>query len=630
MESNRQKLGLAALALLLAAGAAGLAMGRVAQSLAAQASTMFAGLGLLATAVSVFLMRLEQRERLEKLEFDELSKSASPGSNLFTTEAESFPARHTREQFEKYFVPAAAFLLLAGEAAGCVLLWRWLLVKGADLAKAAQPVLQQHMALMAVFGLFALLLFMLGKYVSGVARLENNRLLRPMGGYLLLNAYLSASVVATGALDWAEFHKVDLWVGRLYCGVMGLLAVEMLAGLVFEMYRPRVKGREARLLHDSRLVGLLSQPESLVTALAHALDYQFGFKVSETRFYQFLEKALAWVVLAQFGILILSTVFVVIEPGEQALLERLGRPVEGRQLLGPGPHFKLPWPVDRIYRYRTEQLQSFTVGIVADEKDHGETVLWSVGHAKEEYNLLVANAESGGQTNADSAKKIPPVNLLAVNIPVEYQVTNLMEWAYRHTEAPQVLESAATREVVRYLVSADINDLMSQGRGRAAEQLQQRIQAAVEERHLGARIVFVGLAGIHPPVAVAEHYEKVVGARQQAEAKILSAQAYQIRTNALARATAYRKVQEAQAEKLQLEQAALARAAAFTNQIPAYAAAPGVYSWRAYLQTLTRTAGDTRKYVLASTNTEDVLQFNLEDKLRLDLLDVAPPVTKPK
>ena len=395
MESNRQKLGLTALGLLLAAGAAGLVLGRLAQSLAAQTGMVFAGLGFLATAVSVFLMHLEERERLEKLELDELRKSASPGSNLFTAEAESLPARRTREQFEKYFVPAAALLLLAGEASGCALLWRWLAEQAADVGKAAEPAMQQHMALMAVFGLFALLLFMLGKYVSGVARLENHRLLRPVGGFLLLNAYLFATVVATAALDWAEFRWADLWVARLYCGVMGLLAVEMLAGLVFEIYRPRLKGREARLLHDSRLVGLLSQPESLITTLAHALDYQFGFKVSETRFYQFLEKALAWVVLAQLGILVLSTTFVIIDPGEQALLERLGRPVAGRQLLGPGLHFKLPWPVDRVYRYRTEQLQSFTLGIVADEKEQGDTVVWSVGHAKEEYNLLVANAGDG-------------------------------------------------------------------------------------------------------------------------------------------------------------------------------------------------------------------------------------------
>ncbi|MCX6906033.1 MAG: SPFH domain-containing protein [Verrucomicrobia bacterium] len=617
METNRQKLGLASLVLLLVTGLGGLAVGLPAHSLAAPVGMAFAGLGFLVAAMSAFQMRLEERERLEKLEYDELAKSASPGSSLFTQEAEAIPARRTREQFEKYVVPCFTVLLLAAEAAGALFFWRW-------VGQPARLPLQGHTVVMAVCGLFALLLFMSGKYVSGIVRLEHNRLLRPSAGFLLLNAYLCVTIAATTAAEWAEFSKVDLWVARLLCGMLSLISLETLLGLVFEMYRPRVKGREARLLYDSRLVGLLSQPESLVSTMAHALDYQFGFKVSETWFYRSLEKALAWVVLAQLGILVLSTTFVMIEPGEQALLERLGRPVAGRQVLDPGLHFKLPWPVDKVQRYRTERLQSFVIGMVPDQNREEETLLWSVSHAKEEYNLLVANRERPTATNLDSGKKVPPVNLLAVNIPVQYQVTNLLAWAYNHAGATQLLEQLATREVIRYLVNADINELMTRGRGQAAETLRQRIQDSANERQLGAYIVFVGLAGIHPPVGVAEAYENVVATMQEAEATNLASRAYALRTNVLAGAAAYRKLQEAQAEKLKRERSALARAAAFTNQIPAFTASPSVYGTRALLQSLTDSAADARKYVLAVTNTQDVLQFNFEDKLQMNMLDVPP------
>jgi modulator of FtsH protease HflK len=616
MEPNRQKLGLVSLALLLAASVGGLILGGVTHSLAAQIGAIFAGLGFLVALVGVFQMRLEEQERLEKLEYDELSKSASPGSNLFVQDSEALRARRTREQFEKYFVPGLTVLLLLAETVAAILLWRW-------LARPPAAALQQHTVLMAVSGLFALLLFMLGKYVSGIVRLEASRLLRPTAGFLLLSAYVNVMVAATAAMEWAEFRTVDVWVARLFCGVVGLMAAETLVGLVFEIYRPRLKGKEARLLYDSRLVGLLSQPESLVTTMAHALDYQFGFRVSETWFYRFLEKALAWIILAQLAILALSTTLVVVEPGEQALLQRLGRPVTGRQVLNPGLHFKLPWPIDRIDRYRTEQLQGFIIGMVADEQNEDQTILWTVGHAKEEYNLLVASREPVTQTNLDSGKRIPPVNLLAVNIPVQYQITNLLAWAYSYADAGQLLEQLATSEVVRYLVNADINDLMTRGRGQAAQALHERIQNAADQRRLGARIVFVGLAAIHPPVDVAHAYEKVVAAMQEAEAKTLAARAYALQTNTLAQAAAYRKEQQAEAQKLQLERDALARAAAFTNQIPAFEASPTVYASHAYLQTVTRSATDARKYVLASTNTHDVLQLNLEDKLRLDLLKAA-------
>src|SRR6202162_1206257 len=119
------------------------------------------------------------------------------------------------------------------------------------------------------------------------------------------------------------------------------------------MYRPRVKGKIERPLYESRLVGLLGQPEGLITTAAQALDYQFGFKVSETWFYRFFRRALGVLVLLQLGALLLSTCVVFIEAGEQGLLERFGRPVTDRTLLEPGAHLKCPWPIDKVYRFRT-------------------------------------------------------------------------------------------------------------------------------------------------------------------------------------------------------------------------------------------------------------------------------------
>src|SRR5439155_10830028 len=107
------------------------------------------------------------------------------------------------------------------------------------------------------------------------------------------------------------------------------------------------QGKLERPLYESRLVGLLGQPEGLITTAAQALDYQFGFKVSDTWFYRFFEKALAWLLLLQLGVLLLSSCVVFVESGEQVLLERFGRPVAGRAVLGPGAHLKLPWPVDQ-------------------------------------------------------------------------------------------------------------------------------------------------------------------------------------------------------------------------------------------------------------------------------------------
>jgi hypothetical protein len=67
---------------------------------------------------------------------------------------------------------------------------------------------------------------------------------------------------------------------------------------------------------------------------------------------------------------------------------------------------------------------------------------------------------------------------------------------------------------------------------------------------------------------------------------------------------------------------AFAQAALFTNQIPAFESAPSVYAQRAYLEAFARATANARKYVLLTTNTQDVLTFDLQDKIRDDLLNL--------
>lgn len=630
MERNLQKNGLINLVTLLIIGVAGFAVARFANSLAGLVSTVFIGVGFLVAAVSWFQMRLEESERLEKLELDELAKGHASTALFEAKDAEVFPAQRSREQFERFFVPIFTIILCLGEGVAAFFLWRWLAQPDINIG------LKQPMVPMFVFGIvFFLSLFLLGRFSATMARLENNRLLRPGAGYMLLNAYLCLAVAGGIVAVQIGAKPGDIYVARGLCVLLGLTAVESLIALLLEIYRPRVKGKIERPLYESRLVGLLGQPEGLVTTAAQALDYQFGFKVSETWFYRlFVERALAVLVCLQIAVLVLSTSVVFIDAGEQGLLERCGRPVEGRTLLQAGPHFKFPWPIDQVYRFRTQQIQSFEIGTTPEPgKEEGNIVLWTVAHSKED-NFLVANREPVAEvtnTNApggSSNRRTPPVSLVTGTIPVQYQITDLASWAYKNEEASALLEDIATREVVHFLVGADMNEVMSYGRLEAAERLRQSIQKAADNQSLGAKIVSVGLQDLHPPVKVAPDYEKVIGAIHSKAAKILAARAEEIKTNALSEAQATNLVNTASAQSTRTEISRLAEAALFTNQIPAYKSAPSVYVQRAYLRALVNSTANARKYVLLTTNTHDVLQFDLQEKIRADIMGIGVPETK--
>ncbi len=626
MERSIQQNGLVNLVISLAAGAAAFIVARYTNSLAGQVSVLFLGLGTLVAAVSWFQMRLEHSEQLEKLEFDELARTHGDSALFEVRDAEVFPAQRSREQFERFFVPIFTLVLCLAEAGGAYFFWRWL------SSSSTTPNLKQPMAGMFIFFLLALVLFLLGRFSATYARLEKQRLLRPSASYLLLNAVLCA-IVGAGIIGvQARIPRADLYVAHILCGLLALVGVETLVALVLEIYRPRVKGKVGRPLYDGRLVGLLGQPEGLITTAAQAIDYQFGFKVSETWFYRFFERAVLWLLPLQLLLLILSTGLVIIEPGEQALLEHFGKPVEGRPVLEPGPHFKWPWPVDKIYRFRTEQIQTFEVGSApGSEKEEDRAVLWTVAHTRgEEDNFLVANREAvtAGETNQPASKRTPPVSLVTGSIPVLYQITNVVDWAYENEDAPSLLQDIGTREIVRYLAGADLTELMSSGRLEAGQALAQRIQTASDAHRLGARIIEVGLQDVHPPVKVAPDYEKVVAATQLKEARILAARADEIKTNALAGAQATTVVDLAESEALARQVGAMAHAGLFTNQIPAFEAAPSVYLQRAYLSTFARSTANARKYLMLATNTHDVIVFDLQESIARDLLNLKVPSPK--
>lgn len=626
MERNHQKNGLTNLLLLLAVGIATLATALYTKSVSGQIAAGFLGLGLLIAVISWFQMRLEERERIEKLEFDELAKGGASSSTLFNTQdAEGFPARRAREQFEKFFVPGFTILLLLAQGFGAWWLWNWLgKLPGA-------PTLNQPLVGMAIFGMLALVLFLLGQFSTSLARLEKNRLLQPGANQVLMGAYLLAIVVVAIAGLQSGFEKADFIAARVLLVLLGFLALENLLTLLLEIYRPRIKGKVGRLLYDSRVVGLVSHPEGIFTTVAHTLDYQFGFKVSDTWFYQFMKRSMAGLVFTYLLILGASTCIVYVQPGEEALLERFGQPVANREVLGPGFHAKMPWPIDAALRFLTQEIQTFEIGIERDvEKEHAEAaILWTVSHYKQEYNLLVASRDVAAATSA-TGRKAPPVNLLSVSIPVQYQIQDVRAWAYNYENAGELLKQLSTREVVRYFVGIDVNEIMSTARFTAGDALRQRIQAKADELKLGVQVLFVGLQDVHPPVAVGGAYEKSVGAKQTREANILKARAYAIRTNALAIAEATRRKLNASAASTNKIAAALATESLFTNQMAAFKASPEVYAQRSYLQTLARNSADARKFVVAVSNANEVLMLNMEDKIRDDLLNITVPPPKTK
>ena len=636
-QQNSKKLGFINGLVLLVVTIAALFLALKAGSTVGLAGVVLLSIGTLISFFGFIQSHLIDRERVEALEMQELDRTQG-NESLFAGAAEdAYPARNARRQFEKWVVPAFSVLVLIGQALG---LW-WIYGELKDWTGGPTP--DGAVLSIMFFGLFMVVLFMMGKYSAGLARMDGQELLRPGANYMLLGSVISAAAVLAQAASFFGYSAWDKGITWVVFAVIAVSALENLVTLVLEIYRPRLDDKKARLLYDSRLIGLLGQPGGLVSTATQALDYQFGFKVSETWFYKYLEQKLALIIAIQVAVLFLSSSFVVIQQNEEAFLERFGK--RNDHLL-PGFSFKLPWPIDKVYRYKTKKIQNFVLGVLdkdeaakpnSGDPEDVQVLLWTSQHnhgsskdPEQNYNMIVASSDVLLNTVASDSV---PVNLLTVSIPVQYRINNLTNWVYNTDNAGSMLQKLSMRAVTRYLIGVDINELMGHGRTKAQEELKKDIQQQVDIQQLGAEIVFVGLQDIHPPVGqteqskasggVAESYEKVNVAQLHSETNRLGALQYKAGKVPQARGAASELLAKARSESTNKVAKAKAEAGRFDQQMSAFNAAPSVYKTRSKLDAFQRATKGVRKYILSDPANRDIINLELQDKLRSDLLDVT-------
>jgi modulator of FtsH protease HflK len=529
--------------------------------------------------------------------------------------------------------------------------------------------------------------FLVSRYATGMSTRQEWKPLRAGGSFLFGSAIIS--IVLAVALVFVQY-KIFTIIRVVEYGVpviLILLGLETAVNIVLDIYRPRLAGLYSRAAFDSRLLGLLNEPGEILHTAAGAMDYQFGFQVSQTWFYKLLQKAVIPLLFFGAATLYLLSCVVVVGPDEQAIIEHFGNPKDAQgnvRLIEPGIHFKLPWPIDVARIYPTSRIVEIPIGYVPkiDPKTGQpirEPLLWGKDHYKEEFSVLVASRKGVENTSQGAA----PVSLLKANIPVQYQVKNLYDFLYSHDDyeepnqlirpgSEKRLEEICYQELTKFAAGATIevddqaslqNSLLGAGRTQAKEVLTRNIQQAADQAKLGVKIVFLGIQGIHPPPQVAADYQKVVGAVQTKQAIILFAQALRNRMLTVlagsvdgaeklsALASQYQeanargdskisteldkgftdaggeifaRLRTAQSYAFEKVVVAEATGLRFASQVKAYRAAEEFYIREQRLTALEEGLANIRKYVIvADTNDSQVYIVDLQEKLTPSLYEMG-------
>ncbi|MBX3317522.1 MAG: hypothetical protein KF902_11760 [Phycisphaeraceae bacterium] len=608
------------------------------------------------------------RERIEAIEAEQFEQSGAGASSVFQESAADLRVASKRLAMVLRVVMPAWCLIIALLLVGLGL-WRFagidsFMERVARVSDPAASPLSKLAGWGTAIGLgVAFVGFIFARFVSGMAKQPAWAYLRAGAAYAVCAA-LSGLAIAIGLFVDKAGPDTGLRLLVLAFPIaMIFFGAEAGVSFLLELYRPRRAGEAPRLALDSLTLRFVAAPDRVVRSIGEALDYQLGFNVQRGWFYQLLSRSF-WRLIVLTALIVwgLSAV-VVLQPHQRGMVLRFGS--VARADVGPGIHFKLPWPIDRVeiptYEERGPDGKVIARGRtttgtrvinLGTPPPGGEgPILWTNDHSVEElYTIVQASPRAGASDSRDVA-------IIAAELPMHFVISDVEKFDRFATPETreQLLKAVGQREAMRYLAGMALEDLLGPRRVEISESLRVEIMEAFQTMDAGVEVTFVGIEGVHPPRRVAANYEGVVKAEQRMLTRMDSARAEAIQvltqvvggveladaiTAALDQLDRMRRagakpdeiaLQEAEIERL-LERAGgsaaasihdaraarwskhmaeRGRAARYAGQSVAYAAAPSIYQAGLYFDALKRAMQDARTYI---TSPDVVARMQLEDK----------------
>ena len=484
-------------------------------------------LGAAGTVAWAGLLVVFHQHRLAAAEAAELAelRAARPDASVFDGErgTDALVAARRLQWLHRYAVPALSLAIAGGLAWTGITTASYVhaqsLPAAADAPAAARfsvgiaPGWQLAMCI----GL-ALVAFIFSRFVAGMAKQPAWQNLRGGAGFMVATA-LALSAIAVGLVANAFGKGRLLEPIVLAIGVgQAVFAGEILLNLVLGLYRPRRAADTPRAALDSRILGLVAAPDSIVRSINEAVNYQFGFDITSSWGYQLLLRSTLWLLALGTGVLVLLSCFVVVPPGQQAVRLRggaiVGQPAEATVML------KWPWPVETARIEDVARVRTLTLG--AKPLKVGKVNTWSDEAARDpdRYPYLVAapqlpaevQAGAGAQSADAAAQEISQrFALVDADIILNYRVARdgLLDWLAFSTEArvrrtpsdmrERLLRDIALREVTLCLSTQPMDAVLSPRGDSLARTLRERIQRAFDGARAGVELLAVQVPALRPP-----------------------------------------------------------------------------------------------------------------------------------
>jgi membrane protease subunit HflK len=234
---------------------------------------------------------------------------------------------------------------------------------------------------------------------------------------------------------------------------------------------------------------------------------------------------LRWPAVALAAAAWLSSCLYSVGTSEQAILERFGRPVNMGDPIGPGVHLKLPWPVDRAVTLDVHEMRQVALGNVTDSGAFA--LIWTQQHGTGDPFLAGDN------------------DFFFPYLVIHYRVRDVFAYVMRHVDADELLRNVADAEASTLFAGLAFEEIIGGQRGQLESRIRVEVQAVLDELDSGIELIGVYFKDVHPPIFIADAFERVIAARQEKQELINAAYGYHNRRLPEARGEALRTSEKA-------------------------------------------------------------------------------------
>ena len=270
--------------------------------------------------------------------------------------------------------------------------------------------------------------------------------------------------------------------------------------------------------------------------------------------------------------------FYTINDKQQGVVTTFGKVTD---IVDAGVHFKFPFGIQRVEKVDVNVYQKIELGYTTQN------------------NYPASTSESTMITG--------DYNIVTVDFFVEYRISDPVQYLYSSHDPELILKNLIQSQVRNVVGSSSVDAVLTDGKENIQMQVKALVTEILEEYDIGLTLVDVRIQDAEPPTQeVVEAFKAVETAKQQAEAVVNDAKAYQNAQLPKAQAQADQAIQNAEYLKQKRINEAVEQVAMFTAMYEEYERNPEITKSRMYYEAIQDILPGVKLYINTAGSDSDV------------------------